>query len=183
MNVEYLFVICLKYFPKVPKLTHSHTHKPWVGKYACRDAVKYLSNGLKLIYTQYTHTQTGTHSHADTDTRGRHRVTRTKTTTIRSQKTKPSRQRAQKVPSLGLYTCVCVCVSILCMCLCVCIHMCGALSCFLHRSCLQLHMADSQCLHSQSTDYSPSLSPPHTLSLPLACSLVGSLSSSRRTKG
>lgn len=131
------------------------------------------------------HTHTGTHSLADTDTRGRHRVTRTKTTTIRSQKTKPSRQRAQKVPSLGLYTCVCV--SILCMCLCVCIHMCGALSCFLHRSCLQLHMADSQCLQSQSTDCSPSLSLPHTLSLPLACSLVGSLSywlsSGRRTKG
>lgn len=58
MNVEYLFVICLKYFSKV--YPHAHTHT-YAHTYAERRAFKYLSSGLKLIYTQYTRTHTHTH--------------------------------------------------------------------------------------------------------------------------
>lgn len=109
MNVEYLFVICLKYFSKVSTHTHrGHTHRGHT--HILRDALKYLSNVLKLIYTQYTHT----HTERGRYTRGRHRVT-TKTTTIRSQKTKPSRLPNTKgLQRRLLRLCVWVCVCSMC---------------------------------------------------------------------
>lgn len=165
MNVEYLFVICLKYFPKVPKLTHSHTHKRWVGKYACRDAVKYLSNGLKLIYTQYTHAHTQAHTPTQTLTHGGG---------IGWQERRQQQLEAKKRSQVAnehkrspAWVCirVCVCVWAFYACVCVCAFTCVEhwVVFYIGAACSFTWLTRSAFSPSPQTALPLSLSPSHTL--------------------